>query len=286
MNRIAASFARTRARSARAVIPFVCGGFPSPGAVAAVLPALSRAGATIIEVGVPFSDPIADGPVIAAAMHQALNPPPGVAASTLAGVLAEIAQAREQTEAAIVAMVSCSIVFKVGEERFIREAAAAGLDGVIFPDLLLEESGRLRELAAAAGLTVTLLIARTTPPDRARRIAAACTGFVYLIARTGITGDAPASASGTSSAAPAGPATSRGPSPDLAARVAAIRSVTQLPIACGFGISTPADVRAVLADADAAIVGSSLVRRMGAAAQSNTDPVAAAASYVTSLLND
>lgn len=277
MNRIEAVFAQLRASQRRALMPFVCGGHPGTGATAAVLPELERAGASVIEVGIPFSDPIADGPVIAAAMHAALK-----SGATPESVFAEVASVRGRVNAGLVAMCSVSIVQRMGgpgsggagsrgspARGFVRRARAAGFDGLIIPDAPLEESGELIAAARDEGLMLSLLVAPTTPADRAARIAAACSGFVYLLARAGITGET----AGT---------------PQVAARVAALRRVTALPIACGFGIATPEHVRAVVGpppdgDADAAIVGSALVRVMDAAGGSGGDPVAAAGALVRGL---
>lgn len=243
-------------------MPFVCGGYPGPGSLARLLPALSSAGAAVIEVGIPFSDPIADGPIIAAAMHDAIE-----RGATPPAVIAEIAEARAHTTAAIVAMVSYSLVRRATEARFVASCATAGVDGLIIPDLPLEEAASLTHLAREAGLTVSLLIAPTTPFARAEAITRACTGFVYLLARAGITGDQGALDASA-----------------LAQRVDRLRAMTTLPIACGFGISTPSHVRDVLRHADAAIVGSSLVRRITDAANAGTDVVPIAADFVAELV--
>lgn len=260
MNRVDRAFADLRARGAKGIMPFICAGYPTIGATAAALPALARAGASVIEVGIPFSDPVADGPVIAGAMHTALE-----AGVTPASVFDAVRTARDNTDAAIVAMVSCSIAFRVGVERFISDATAAGFDGFIFPDLPAEESGDFTRAAVQHGATLSMLIAPTTSDARLDTVLAHCTGFVYLMARVGVTGSQ--GASPTPSA------------PDHADRVAVIRARTDLPIACGFGISTPDQVRQVVRHADAAIVGSALVQRMGRA----TDPVTEAASFVRDL---
>jgi tryptophan synthase alpha chain len=261
MSRIDAAMRQCRAGKHPAVFPFICGGHPRAGATAELLPALARAGAPVIEVGIPFSDPIADGPVIAAAMHEAL-----ALGATPASVLDEIRSARGATEAAVVAMVSYSIVRRAGEEAYVAACAAAGVDGLIVPDLPLEESASLRAAAARAGLTCTLLIAPTTPPARAEEIARASTGFVYLIARAGITGER---ADLDTEA--------------LARRIEHLRRITPLPLACGFGISTADQVRQVLAHADAAIVGSALVRRLSDAGAQKRDLSATAAEFMRTL---
>jgi tryptophan synthase alpha chain len=274
MSRTEPALRAARDAGRHAVIPFVCGGFPSPGVTERTLAALSELGCPVIEVGIPFSDPIADGPVIAAAMHAALNPPAGSgwAPATPSAVMSEVARARPHVRSAIVAMVSYSIVAKVGEERFVQDAVSAGFDGLIVPDLPLEESGALRDLTARAGCSLSLLVAPTTAAARAADIAKACTGFVYVLARTGITGTATK------------PGTEAAGSNELGPRVSALRPTTSLPIACGFGISTRADVERVLQHADAAIVGSALVSAMGNATEKKLDPVAAATEFVRHLL--
>lgn len=255
MNRIDRIFADLRAHTpaGRALMPFVCGGHPGPGVTPRALLALQDAGAAVVEVGIPFSDPIADGPVIAAAMHDAIR-----AGSTPRSVLDEVASVRSRLRIGLVAMVSVSIVHRMGGPgTFVKQATQAGFDGLIVPDATLEESGDLLSAARAAGATLSLLVAPTTPPDRAAAIARACSGFVYLLARSGITGE-------------------RHEAPDIADRVHMLRGATPLPIACGFGISTPEHVRAVVRHADAAIVGSTLVKRMDEAARTGRDPAEAA----------
>jgi tryptophan synthase alpha chain len=266
MNRIDAAFADLRARGRRGLMPFLCAGHPAPGMTGPLLRALSDSGASVIEVGFPFSDPIADGPVIAAAMYKALGGGVGGARTTPASVLAEVAAVRDSVAAGLVAMVTISIVMRIGPERFIKDCADAGFDGFIFPDLPLEESNRVLGLVRDAGLRASLLIAPTTAPERAAKIARASSGFVYLLAREGITGER-----------------AGGPSGDLGIRVAALRNVTDLPIACGFGISTPEQVRTVVQHADAAIVGSALVRRLEEAAARGGDVPAEAAAFTRSL---
>lgn len=263
-SRIPAIFAELRARNRKALMPFICGGYPSPGDTARVLPALARAGASIVEIGFPFSDPVADGPVIAAAMHDALQ-----RGATPGKVLDDVRTFRATADGSslgLVAMISISLVHRLGPATFIAAAKAAGLDGFIFPDVPVEESADLIARAQDAGLTSSLLIAPTTPPERAERIAKACTGFVYLLARAGITGEGAAV-------------------PDIAPRVKVLRTITDLPIACGFGISTPEHVRQVVHEggADAAIVGSALVRRIADAHAKGEDPAVAAEACVRGL---
>lgn len=260
MNGLERISGRLGADRGRAIMPFVCAGYPRPGRLGELLKGLEAAGASVIEIGIPFSDPIADGPVIAAAMHEAL-----ACGITPTGVLAEVAAVRDEVSLGLVAMVSMSLVERLGGAAgFIPRAASSGFDGFIIPDAPLEESGGLREAAARAGCSLSLLVAPTTPLERVGAIVEACSGFVYLLARAGLTGE-------------------RGDLPEIGERVQAIRRLSRLPIACGFGISTPAQVRAVLEQADAAIVGSAIVRKMGEAARTGGDPVAAGCAFVRAL---
>ncbi len=240
-NRIDHIFNAAKADGRKLLMPFVCGGRPSLAALPDLLVAMEKQGASVVEIGFPFSDPIADGPVIAAAMHEALLD--GVTPERL---FASIKDARGKVELGIVAMVSMSIVNRMGLDEFTSKAKDAGIDGLIVPDCPVEESEQLGAAAEGAGLTLTLLVAPTTTGERLERIVGACSGFVYLMARLGITGESDA-----------------GPD-QVAARVEQIRALTDLPIACGFGISTAEHVHAVTRHADAAIVGSALVRRMEA----------------------
>jgi tryptophan synthase alpha chain len=235
-------------------MPFITGGYPSIDVTARVIPALEEAGASVIEIGFPFSDPIADGPVIAASMHEAL-----LAGATPRTLFDVVARVRPRTALGLVAMVSMSIVERMGAESFLTGAAAAGFDGLIVPDVDLAIAPDLRRMADAAGLTLTMLIAPTTEPSRARAIARLCTGFIYVLARIGVTGER-----GTIDQA------------RLERAIAVIRAESTLPVAAGFGIATAEQVAAVSRIADAAIIGSALVRRMGEAA----DPVAAAAAFI------
>lgn len=259
MNRIEQIFQAARTDGRTLLMPFVCGGRPSLDALPDLLVGLERGGASIVEIGFPFSDPIADGPVIAAAMHRALLD--GV---TPDGLFGAIRESRSRVELGLIAMVSMSIVGRMGLERFAAAAGDAGIDGLIVPDCPVEESAQLSVAARDAGLTLTLLVAPTTTGERLERIVGACTGFVYLMARMGITGES------------SGPAQVQG-------RIGQIRAISDLPIACGFGISTPGHVAEVTRDADAAIVGSALVRRMETAIDRGGDAVAEAAEFTAEL---
>ncbi|MGP1272546.1 MAG: tryptophan synthase subunit alpha [Phycisphaerales bacterium] len=239
MSRIDRIFADLRTRSARGLMPFIVGGHPGPGRTARLIQALEQAGASVVEVGLPFSDPVADGPVVASAMDDALR-----AGSTPESVLREIGEARGELSIGIVCMVSASIVYRLGGAAgFAERAAAAGIDGFIFPDVSFEESGPYREAAAAVGASCSLLVAPSSSDERAAAIARGSSGFVYALARAGITGE-------------------REDLPVVESSVARLRASTALPIAVGFGISSAQQVRAVVRHADAAIVGSALVRRL------------------------
>jgi len=239
-NRIDAIFAQLRRAGTRALMPFITAGYPDLEMTAELIPALEEAGASICEIGIPFSDPIADGPVIAASMHEAL-----VNGFDVNAMFESVRQARPTTSMGLVAMVSYSIVHRFGLERFVSKCAEAGFDGFIFPDLPVEESDEARIVAEQHEMTCSLLVAPNTSPDRAGRIARACTGFVYLLARVGITGE-------------------RSDAPEIGAAVKQLRAGNTMttPIACGFGIASAEAVRAVVHHADAAIVGSAIVRRI------------------------
>jgi len=240
MNRIDRIFTGLRRAGRTALMPYLTAGDPDVATTGRLIDAAADAGAAIIEVGVPFSDPVADGPVIEASMTHALAH--GVKVEQ---VFAMVAQARERhPDLGLVAMLSYSIAHRMGLAAFVERAARAGFDGLLFPDLPLEESADAVKASRDAGLIHSALIAPTTGEDRARRIAETCTGFVYVLSRAGITGeraDLP---------------------PELRRRVELLRGVTDLPIAVGFGISTAAQVREVTTVADAAIVGSAVMRRV------------------------
>ncbi len=248
MSRIDAIFAALKADDRAALMPFVVAGAPSLETTATVLQGAEAAGADIVEVGFPFSDPIADGPVISAAMYEAIQ-----SGTTPARVFDLVSRVRPDTGLGLVAMVSESIVHRIGAEKFIAKAAAAGFDGLLVPDVDLSVAAELSAITAGHDMAFTMLIAPTTSDERIGRITTLCRGFVYVLARTGLTGE------------------QTGP-PAVAARLATIRQHTDLPLAVGFGISTAEHVKQVTQTADAAIVGSALVRRMAAA----DDPAGAA----------
>lgn len=237
---IAASFAASRAARRLQLMPFVPAGYPSLDATQAVLAALGADPAGgIIEVGIPFSDPIADGPVIQAAFAHALDH--GV---TLTQVLAAVREVRPRVAVPLVAMVSFSVAYRRGVERFAADLRAAGFDGLILPDLPPPEAAPFVATVRAAGLDTALLCAPTTPPARRATIAELSSGFVYCLSVSGITGER--------TALP----------PDLTDNLASLRSLTEKPLCVGFGLSTPEHLRALEGHADGGIVGSALVRRL------------------------
>lgn len=231
-------------------MPFITGGYPSLDVTTQAIDAIASAGASIIEVGFPFSDPIADGPIIAASMHEAL-----LRGANPSAVFGAVRAARAKTSVGLIAMVSISIVTRIGFESFVSQAVDSGFDGLIVPDIDLAQATELAEICDRHGIALALLVAATTSPQRVVQITSACRGFIYLLARTGVTGESDTT-------------------PQIATSVKALRAVSGLPIAAGFGISTAQHVAAVTKYADAAIVGSALVRRMN-----SSDPVAAAADF-------
>ncbi len=230
-------FERARLSNRLAFVPFVMAGDPDIETTDAVLSALNAAGADVIELGIPYSDPLADGPTVAAAAQRALG-----AGVDLSAALALVGRYRDRG-APIVLFTYFNPVYQFGIARFAREAAAAGAAGAIVPDVALEESAELCDALQAQGLAMPLLVAPSTPAPRAKRIADATTGFVYVVSRLGVTG--------------------AGSAPDFAPlrrQLASLRAITNKPLAVGFGLSRPADVAdAATTAADAVVVGSALI---------------------------
>jgi tryptophan synthase alpha chain len=228
-------------------MPFVTAGDPDLATTALLIAEMVNRGAHLVEVGIPYSDPIADGPVIAASYHRALERgvKVGHIFQTLRTLRAEGAGRINDTP--LVSMVSYAIIHRLGTDRFLNDAATAGLDGLIVPDLPVEESAGLMEKATARGLKLIQLITPTTPRERAVQIARSTTGFVYYVSVAGITGER------------------TGLPVDLVETVAWLRTQTDLPICIGFGISGPDQVRQLAPVADGLIVGSAIVRRLAEA---------------------
>jgi tryptophan synthase alpha chain len=236
MSRIADTFARLRGEGRTGLVTYTTAGDPDLARSAEILRALDRAGADVLEVGVPFSDPLADGPVIQRATERAL-----AAGSTLASVLALIASIRGEVAAPIVIFSYANPLLRMGLQPFADRAAEAGVDGVLTLDLPIEEADAFRSVLASRGLDTIFLLSPTTTDARIGKAAQLGRGFLYGISRLGVTGARDRVASGAEGL------------------VRRIRAQTDLPIALGFGISQPAHVAEVGAYADAAVVGSALV---------------------------
>ena len=239
MGRIADVFARLRGEGKRAFMPFLTAGDPDIGTTAACARAVVRAGASLVEVGFPYSDPIADGPVIQASYTRALDR--GLKTKDVFAVIATMA--RESPHVPLVGMASFSLAWRRGTEAFLAQAREAGLAGLIVPDLPFEESLPLREQAAKAGLDLIQLVTPTTPPARAEQILSRSSGFVYVVSVAGITGERAALPEG------------------LAGQLAWLRTKTALPLCVGFGVGKPEHARMLREHADGVIVGSALVRQ-------------------------
>ena len=236
VSRIAHTFATLRQEGRTGLVTYVTAGDPDLDRSRDILLALDRAGADVLEVGVPFSDPLADGPVIQRATERAL-----AAGATLGRVLDLVANVRPAIAAPIVIFTYANPIERMGLATFTARAAAAGVDGVLTLDLPVEEAGAMRDRLGDAGLDTIFLLSPTTTTERIRRAAALGSGFLYGISRLGVTGARASLAS------------------DAEALVARIRPETTLPIAVGFGISHPAHVAEVGRWAEAAVVGSALV---------------------------
>jgi tryptophan synthase alpha chain len=250
--KLEAMFAANRAAGRKALAPFVTAGDPDADTTVAVLETLDKAGASLCELGVPYSDPIADGAVIQASYTRALGK-----GFTLAGVFDVAKRASAGCSMPILAMASYSLIFRRGIDRFVADAVAAGLAGFVVPDLPLEESDELDAACRKAGLALVRLVTPTTPPERADAIAKKSTGFLYCVSVAGVTGartDLP---------------------PGLVDRVKWLKTKTDVPILVGFGISGPDQVRGVAAVADGVIVGSALVRRIAEAAGASREQMLA-----------
>lgn len=238
-NRIDATFEQLKARGDKALIAYIMAGDPSLQETESLVLELERAGADIIELGVPFSDPIADGPVIQRAAERALRN-----GTSLRKILDAVAALRTRTQIPLVLMTYYNAVYALGEEGFCRLAAAAGVDGLIVPDLPPEESTGLGPAAERHGLCVVFLLAPTSTPGRLAEVARRSRGFIYYVSLTGITGAKLTDLDG------------------VRRSVAKIKKVTSMPVAVGFGISTPQDVARVADVADGVIVGSAIVRQI------------------------
>lgn len=244
MSSIDQLFRQLRAENRKALMPFITAGDPDVAFTAAVLKELVARGASMCEVGIPYSDPIADGPVIQASYTRALEK--GVKLRDILGMLSETAP---KLAAPMVTMVSYAIVYRHGVEKYCDEARTAGVAGLIVPDLPVEESPQLLAICSQRELSLIQLVTPLTPRERALRICESSTGFVYYVSVAGITGER-----------------TKLP-PELAENVGWLREQTRLPICIGFGVSQPEHVRLLAPAADGLIVGSAIVRRLAAASE-------------------
>jgi len=237
MNKIETKFSELRKNRKKALIVYVCAGDPDIATTKRIVLELDRRGVDIIELGIPFSDPMADGPVIQAASNRALG-----SRTTIQSILSMVRSLKGKVTAAVTVMTYYNPIFKYGLKKFVNDAKAAGIDGAIVPDLPAEESDELSRLGRERDFSVILLTAPTTRADRLKKITRAATGFVYYVSLTGVTG-AKNAASG-----------------DIAANVRRIKKVTDKPVCVGFGVSTPDQARDIARYADGVIVGSAVIR--------------------------
>ena len=240
MGRIEKTFAALKRKGEKALVAYITAGYPDLETTRALIPALAKAGVDILEVGVPFSDPTADGPVIQAASQAALE-----SGTTLPLVLDLVGELRGTVEIPLVLFSYYNPIFSMGSGPFARRAADAGVDGVLVVDLPAEEAGELRRETDPAGIDFISLVAPTTGGDRIRKVVKVASGFIYYISVTGVTG-------------------TRGPElEETRKNVGAIRTLTKLPVVVGFGVSTPEQARQIGNAADGVVVGSAFVKLIG-----------------------
>lgn len=243
MSAIDELFQRLKSENKKAFMPFITAGDPDLEFTEQLLRELDRRGCHMVELGIPYSDPIADGPVIQASYTRALN-----GGTKLDAIFEMVSRVSPEIKMPIVMMISYAIIYRTGVDEFLSRAAAAGVSGAIIPDMLVDESEELAAKCRAADFSLIQLVTPTTSADRAEKIAQQTTGFVYYVSVTGITGertDLP---------------------PELVENVAGLRTKTDLPICIGFGISQPEHADFLKPVADGLIVGSAIVRRLENAA--------------------
>lgn len=252
--RIEAAFAAARGEGRAALMPYMMGAFPDTDTAAAVADAYAESGADLIELGIPFSDPLADGPTIHAAATRAL-----ANGATFEKALAACSPVAERVP--VVVMCYANMVLTMGPKRFAGRIAEAGAAGAIVPDMPMEEAEEVRAELAALNLALVPLVAPTTPPERRRRIAEGAAGFVYIVSTTGTTGER------------------KQLPPELRELAAAVREEAKVPAAVGFGVSTPEQAAEVAEFADGVIIGSRLVRAVDEAGGS-AEAAAAVSGYL------
>lgn len=264
MNRINRLFHRLHSEGQKALMPFLTAGDPDLDTTSALIREVLASGADMVELGIPYSDPIADGPVIAASYSRALAN--GIKLPAIFDAV-EALRREARIDAPVVTMVSYAIVHRHGIAKYLDRASACGVDGLIVPDLPVEEAGDLCRMAGERCLSLIQLVTPVTPRERALKIVASTTGFLYYVSVAGLTGER------------------REMPPELADNVAWLRSQTELPVCIGFGISGPDQVRQLAPLADGLIVGSALVRRLeGAATRPRAEVVAEVGRFVAELV--
>jgi tryptophan synthase alpha chain len=237
MNRIEKTFNKLKAGKKKALVIYIMAGDPNLDTTERLVLELESAGADLIELGVPFSDPLADGPVLQRSAERALKHK-----ASLTAILALVARLRERTDVPLILMTYENPVHKYGERRFVEDAVKAGVDGVIVPDLPMEEAGPLHNHCKRHGLDLIFLAAPTSPAARLKKIADISRGFIYYVSLTGITGAQLRDLT------------------DVRTHVAMLKNYTDKPVVVGFGISTPDQARRVAEIADGVIVGSAVVK--------------------------
>lgn len=239
MSKVDRRLAEFRAQGRKALVPFITAGDPSLDVTVELVRRFDALGCAVCEIGIPYSDPIADGPVIQASYTRALE-----RRIHVDDIFRRIAEVAPQIQMPVVVMVSFAIIYRIGAETFLERAVAAGISGAIVPDLPVEDADEFGEACRVRDFSLIQLVTPTTPPERAERIARASTGFVYYVSVTGITGE-------------------RTELPrELVDKVSWLRTRTDVPICIGFGVADPDQVKQVTSIADGAIVGSAIVRRL------------------------
>jgi tryptophan synthase alpha chain len=261
VNRIDAQFDELSRQEKSAFIPFLTAGDPDLETTRRIILAAEDVGADLIELGFPFSDPLADGPTIQASYSRVLER--GQKSEEVFGLVESV---RDESEIPIVAMISYSLVYRMGFERFLERACEAGLDGATIPDLPVEEMEPMHRKVRERDFHLVCFVTPATEPARRSKVVSLAGGFIYYIAVRGITGE-------------------RKTLPeDLAANLRELKSLTEVPVAVGFGISQPEQARVVAGEADGVIVGSAIVRRIRSAQRQGTDPVVAAADFIEQMV--
>jgi tryptophan synthase alpha chain len=239
LNRIEITFKKLKTQSRKAFIPYIMAGDPTLEKTRENVLLLEECGADIVELGVPFTDPLADGPTIQRAAERALK-----AGVTLKKIIPFVKKLRQHTQIPIVLMTYYNPVFKYGEEHFVRDAKDAGIDGVIIPDLPPEEGEGFIKASRIYNLSTIFLVAPTSTDERIKKIIASCSGFVYYVSITGITGSRLTL------------------DRTFKNHINAVRRLSDKPVAVGFGVSTPEDAKNIAQMADGIIVGSAIVKKL------------------------